>query len=232
MHYVADNDAFDALAPGATATDRFTYTVTDSGGLNHEATIEITVTGVADGITTSGGNRNDLIIGTAGEDRLAGNNGNDRLFGLGGHDWIEGGRGDDQLDGGSGIDVLIGGKGDDRLTGGSGADTFGFGANDGNDFILDFNTSEDQLSFASGTGVRSTRVGDYNGDGTSDLLLSLTGGGSVTLYGVSSLNDVHIGYAPAINGESEAITMVRASQPAHDTTQINNPASDYFAYGF
>ena len=32
LRYVADNDAFDALAPGATASDSFSYTVTDADG--------------------------------------------------------------------------------------------------------------------------------------------------------------------------------------------------------
>jgi VCBS repeat-containing protein len=231
LQYVADSDAFDALAPGATATDRFTYTITDRDGLSHQATVEITVTGLADGITTSGGNGNDLMFGSGGEDRLAGNNGNDRLFGLGGHDWLDGGRGHDQLDGGGGRDVLIGGQGDDRLTGGSGADTFSFGIQSGNDVILDFNINEDQLSFTSGTGVRSTRVADYNGDGTTDLWLSLTGGGSVTLYGVSSLSEVHIAATPAITG-AEDTAMGWAFQSAHDKAQVNNTAGDHFAYAF
>jgi Ca2+-binding RTX toxin-like protein len=179
----------------------------------------------------SGGNGNDLMLGSGGEDRLAGNNGNDRLFGLGGHDWLDGGRGHDQLDGGSGRDVLIGGQGDDRLTGGIGADTFSFDIQSGNDIILDFNTSEDQLSFTSGTGVRTTRVADYNGDGTSDLWLSLTGGGSVILYGVSSLSEVPIAATPAITGADDT-AMGWALQSAHDGAQVNNTAGDQFAYGF
>ncbi|WP_163484962.1 Ig-like domain-containing protein, partial [Escherichia coli] len=50
LQYVADADAFDALAPGATATDSFTYTVTDAGGLTSTATVTVTVTGIADGV--------------------------------------------------------------------------------------------------------------------------------------------------------------------------------------
>lgn len=234
LQYVADNDAFDALALGATATDHFIYTVTDQGGLSHSATVDVTVTGIADGITTNGGNGNDLITGTGGEDRLFGDNGNDRLFGLGGHDRLDGGRGDDDaLDGGSGIDLLIGGQGNDRLTGGSGADTFRFAAQSGNDFILDFNTAEDQLSFASDTGIRSARSADYNNDGKSDLMLTLSGGGSVTLYGVSSLSEVHIGDIPAIHGGPSATTMgwAVASSDAYDVAQFNKVAGDQFAYG-
>ena len=113
------------------------------------------------------------------------------LFGLGGHDRLDGGRGDDALDGGSGNDLLIGGQGNDRLTGGAGADTFRFAAKSGNDVILDFNIAEDQLSFAADTGIRSSRIGRLNSDGVADLLLDLTGGGSVTLYGVSTARRRH-----------------------------------------
>ena len=234
LNYVADHDAFDALAPGATAIDRFTYTVTDSGGLSHSATVDVTVTGIADGVTTAGGNGNDLLVGTGGEDRLSGDNGNDRLFGLGGHDLLEGGRGDDQLDGGSGIDLLTGGQGNDRMTGGSGADTFRFAAQSGNDFILDFNSAEDQLSFASDTAIRSARTADHDGDGRADLMLTLTGGGSVTLYGVSSLGEVHVGAIPAIH-EDSAIGMAGwsvGSADAYDAIHLSNFASDHFAYAF
>ena len=66
LRYVADNDAFDALAPGASAVDSFRYTVTDRAGLTSTATVNVTVTGVADGIVTFGGNGNDFILGTGG----------------------------------------------------------------------------------------------------------------------------------------------------------------------
>ena len=64
LRYVADADAFDALAPGATAVDHFTYTVTDGHGLTSTATVAVTVTGIADGITVFAGNGNDLVNGT------------------------------------------------------------------------------------------------------------------------------------------------------------------------
>jgi hypothetical protein len=185
-------------------------------------------------VTLGGGNGNDLLTGTGGEDRLAGDSGNDRLFGLGGHDRLDGGRGDDQLDGGSGIDLLIGGQGNDRLTGGSGADTFGFEAQSGNDYILDFNAAEDRLSFASDTGIRSARTADYNGDGKADLMLVLTGGGAVTLYGVASLGEVHVGPIPAIHAGSSVGSMGWAAGPAggYDSTQLNKFAIDHFVCAF
>ncbi|MEA1072604.1 Calx-beta domain-containing protein [Sphingomonas sp. LY160] len=202
LRYVADGDSFDALAPGATAIDSFTYTVTDAGGLSRTATVNVTVTGVADGVTRSGGNGADRINGTEGEDRLFGENGNDQLFGLDGHDRLDGGRGDDRLDGGIGNDLLIGGQGNDTLIGGAGFDTFLFGKSSGEDVIRDFDTSADQLSFADGIGIRSSRTFDANGDGIADLSISLTGGGSVTLLGVASLSGVKVGPVPAIHQQS------------------------------
>ncbi|MDO8788210.1 MAG: VCBS domain-containing protein [Sulfuritalea sp.] len=47
--YIADQNAADALATGATATDTFTYTVADPGGLvSNSTTLTITVTGTND----------------------------------------------------------------------------------------------------------------------------------------------------------------------------------------
>ena len=82
-----------------------------------------------------------VVVGTAGSDRLVGGSGNDVLCGLGGddvllggsgHDYLDGGDGSDELQGGSGNDVLDGGAGFDRHFGGSGNDTLRNGeVNDG-----------------------------------------------------------------------------------------------------
>lgn len=192
LRYVADNDAFDALAPGATATDSFTYTVTDKGGLSSTATVSVSVKGIADGITTLGGNGNDSLTGTGGEDRLSGDNGDDRLFGLDGHDRLDGGRGNDQLFGGRGNDLLIGGQGDDTLEGGAGRDSFVLSARGGNDVVVDFDIANDKLLF-DGTAIRSSEARDWNGDGITDIRLNLSAGGTVTLLGLSSLPGVQTG---------------------------------------
>lgn len=174
LRYVADDDTFDALAPGATATDRFTYTVTDAGGLTHTATVSVTVTGIADGVTLNGGNGIDHLMGTGGEDVLFGGNGDDVLNGGAGHDW------------------LFGQRGNDTLTGGTGRDTFVFGKATGADIITDFDTTSDRLLLTDGTTVRRATALDVNGDGILDLRIDLANGGSVSLLGVSSLTDVAI----------------------------------------
>ncbi|WP_129792675.1 Ig-like domain-containing protein [Sphingosinicella sp. CPCC 101087] len=176
LRYVADADAFDALAPGETRIDSFSYTITDPDGLTSTATVQVTVTGINDGLALSGGNGDDVLEGTAGEDRLSGGNGEDWLLGLDGHDWLDGGNHDDVLIGGAGNDVLNGGNhddilhagagadvlnggnhadrlnggaGDDVLTGGNHNDVFIFSETGGNDLITDFRRGQDKIDLSS-----------------------------------------------------------------------------------
>ncbi|AQR75333.1 Ig-like domain-containing protein [Sphingomonas sp. LM7] len=230
LKYVADNDAFDALAPGAKQVDIFTYTVTDANGLTSTATVSVTVTGIADGVTRNGTYNSETINGTAGEDRLWGGGlGNDTLNGLGGHDWLSGGLGNDRIDGGDGNDVLFGNLGDDtlmggngkdglfgsygydKLWGGAGADTFHFGATFGDDTVYDFDTAEDRIILDDGIAVTRTRVQDVNGDGLNDLVLTFSVG-SATLLGVGNASqvkyaapDYYSAHQPGLDGSLEGV---------------------------
>ncbi|WP_118857540.1 Calx-beta domain-containing protein [Sphingomonas mesophila] len=197
LRYVASHDSFDFLAPGATVTDTFRYTVTDAGGLSSIATVTVTVTGIDDGVTIRAGNGNNAVDGGPGEDKLYGENGNDTLNGGAGHDLLDGGRGTDTLNGGIGNDVLIGGQGNDVLTGGAGFDTFVFGKSGGNDVILDYDKLRDTVRLDDGQSVKSSRSADLNGDGLADLYVELTGGGSISLIGIASLGDVKVESAGA-----------------------------------
>lgn len=197
LRYVADDDSFDGLAVGATATDSFTYTIRDADGLTSTATITVTVTGIADGVRVTAGNGNDVVTGLGGEDRLYGENGNDTLNGGAGHDLLDGGRGNDILNGQIGNDFLVGGRGDDRLTGGDGRDTFVFGANSGHDIVTDFATASDTIRLSDGVTIFGTSSSDYNGDGIADLRLTFNDGGTATLLGLSSLTGVTIETGPA-----------------------------------
>jgi Ca2+-binding RTX toxin-like protein len=140
----------------------------------------------------TGNGLENVITGNALNNVLSGLNGNDTLNGGGGNDLLDGGRGNDQLNGGEGDDTLIGGQGDDRLTGGIGADTFRFASQSGNDVILDFDKTQDKLVFETGTGIKSSKALDTNGDGTLDMVLALKGGGSVTLLNISSMSGVQV----------------------------------------
>ncbi|MBI1197191.1 MAG: hypothetical protein GC203_04945, partial [Phenylobacterium sp.] len=120
--YTADADIFDLLGLGQTAQDSFTYVMRDAGGETSSASVSVTISGVADGPTQTGGNGVDTLTGTSADEKLDGGNGNDSLFGGAGADTLVGGNGDDALSGGDGIDSLTGGNGADTLEGGAGHD--------------------------------------------------------------------------------------------------------------
>lgn len=201
LRYVADHDSFDALPPGASVVDTFSYTVTDEHGLTSTATVSVTVTGVADGVTLHGGNGKDTLTGTEGEDYLNGGNGVDTLYGLGGHDLLVGGNGNDSLDGGTGNDALAGGHGGDWLTGGAGADLFVFGKGGGEDMITDFEVGVDRLVLQDGIGVKNAFIADVDQDGEDDLVIAFTnGGGAVALLGVTNFGAVGFAGPEALSG--------------------------------
>jgi Ca2+-binding RTX toxin-like protein len=128
----------------------------------------------------SAGAGNDTISGLETSDVVFGNAGDDTLYGNGGADSLYGGAGADTLYGGAGADTLIGGAGNDTLIGGPDADRYSFGPNSGADLILGFNDAEGDVMALNG---QSYVTGD---DGQGNLLLTLSGGGTVTLQGVAS----------------------------------------------
>jgi predicted extracellular nuclease/Ca2+-binding RTX toxin-like protein len=230
LQYVADNDAFDALAPGATQVDHFTYTISDGHGLTSTASVDVTVTGIDDGVTRTGTIFADTLNGTGGEDKLVGGLGNDTLNGLGGHDYLNGGLGNDTLNGGDGNDVLFGdlgndilnggagqdelfgGLGNDTLSGGTGADLFHFGRAESSDTITDFNTGEDRIILDDGVSVQKSKVADVNHDGVKDVTLTLSQGTSVTLLGVGNASavkfaapDYYSNHQPGVGGLLDGI---------------------------
>ena len=81
----------------------------------------------------NGGSGSQVVVGTAGPDRLSGGSGDDVLCGLGGDDFLDGGSGNDHIEGGAGNDTLQGGSDDDVLDGGAGLDRVSGGS--GNDTI-------------------------------------------------------------------------------------------------
>jgi predicted extracellular nuclease len=214
LQYVADADAFDQLPTGATATDTFHYTLSD-GIQTSTASVTVTVTGIADGSTTSGGNAAENLSGSAGEDKIYGNGGNDALSGGDGADFLSGAVGNDTLNGDNGRDTLLGGTGNDSLkggagddylsgdvgtdtlTGGLGADTFVFGQVGGKDLITDFDTNVDRVLLANNIHLQSSLVSDMDHDGVGDLTLTFTTGTQAVLLGVHDVNAVHFDYTTA-----------------------------------
>ena len=93
---------------------------------------------------------NDSLLGGGGNDRIYGGTGEDTMRGSAGHDLLYGGDNDDRLFGDSGQDSLNGGKGNDLHFGGLDKDAFIFVpfADQGDDFIFDFNPAEgDKIRF-------------------------------------------------------------------------------------
>ena len=115
---------------------------------------------------SSGTNANDMVIGSAGADKLYGGDGDDTIYGgegndaingQGGNDIIYGGDGDDHAFGEWGNDTFEGGKGNDRLEGAWGDDTYIFGRGDGADTIYDF-VGNDTIRFKDGISLKDITV--------------------------------------------------------------------------
>lgn len=122
----------------------------------------------------------DTITGADGADLIFGNQGADVLYGNQGNDTLYGGQGNDVLYGGQGNDLLLGNLGDDTLCGGLGADRFVLDARSGHDTVLGFDAAAgDRLSICGQTYT----VGSAS-DGSA--VLTLSGGGSVTLAGIGA----------------------------------------------
>lgn len=88
--------------------------------------------GTAD-VRMEGGEGDDLLLGSLGNDALDGGDGQDTLRGGAGNDDLDGGTDNDRLIGNRGDDELSGGDGNDRLTGRRGSDSVS--GNDGDDMI-------------------------------------------------------------------------------------------------
>jgi Ca2+-binding RTX toxin-like protein len=82
--------------------------------------------GLAGDDLIQGGDGDDLVWGGIGSDTLKGDDGNDSLWGGDGNDTLVGGNGDDILYGDAGNDILQAGAGSDIMTGGAGNDIFRF----------------------------------------------------------------------------------------------------------
>ena len=145
-------------------------------------------------VTISGGDGADTInnwggaasmIGGKGNDVIWGNTGADTLRGGANNDKLHGDTGNDRLYGDSGDDSLWGDKGNDTLYGGSGKDIFIYKPNEGTDRIMDYSFSEgDRLQILKSSGKAG---GTFSKSGLSggNLVLTISGGGSVIFNDVS-----------------------------------------------
>ncbi|ELS05398.1 VCBS repeat-containing protein, partial [Xenococcus sp. PCC 7305] len=132
------NGQFDSLNDGESATDTFSYTISD-GNLTDTGTVTIAI---ATNQVINGTNLDDTVIGGAGKDTLYGLDGNDLLLGQDNDDRLIGGNGNDVLNGEAGADILLGRNNHDTLNGGIGADVL-YGQED--DDYLNGNEGNDTL---------------------------------------------------------------------------------------
>jgi hypothetical protein len=154
--YTADADAFDNLTPSQHATDSFTYVIQDQGGETSSASVTVTVSGIANGPTQTGGAGDDSMAGSfanesitsgAGNDTIDAGAGADTLAGGAGNDMLLGGAGADSLSASDGNDTLVGGVGNDVLSGNRGNDLFVFSQSFGHDTIIDYQVGTDHIEF-------------------------------------------------------------------------------------
>ncbi len=200
---------------------------------------------------------NDTLFGRIGNDELNGGAGNDMLFGNQSSDILRGGDGEDTLDGGtsgddlfgdagndtlfggSGSDDLNGGTGDDILTGGANTDRFEFGADFGNDTVVDFSNNE-TLNL-SALGVTSLADLSIVQDGA-NTVITINGDAenSITLEGITatSINENDFIFdtgGGSISASSAPVEVVGdVFEFASDDTQINgdDQESDFASASF
>ncbi|MGK7919187.1 MAG: calcium-binding protein, partial [Trichodesmium sp.] len=127
----------------------------------------------SDNLIGSSTNTNNFIPGYRENDIISGGDGNDLLYG---------GKGNDTVDGGAGIDLINGNRGDDILIGGTGGDRFDFGANDGNNIIVDFEDGIDVIGLGDGLSFEQLTISQVGND-TRISVDQL----SITLQGVADL---------------------------------------------
>ena len=124
------------------------------------------------------------VSGTAGLS-LTGNEFDNTLVGGNGADTLIGGAGNDVLNSGAGNDLLTGGAGNDTMNGGAGADVFSFVAGFGNDLVGDFTLGQDKLDLT-GLGITAanfTASASINAAGTAIITI---GSDSIRLNGITA----------------------------------------------
>ena len=150
------------------------------------------------GKNVNGGNGNDSLTGTDGDDVVNGGNGNDTLTGLAGDDILNGGNGNDIMNAGAGNDVVSGGNGDDTIDGGEGNDSLDGGngndimaAGDGNDSlsggngddVMDGGADNDSLSGGNGNDTMTGGDGNDNLSGGNGNDIIVGGAGDDVMSG-------------------------------------------------
>ncbi len=141
--YVVDNTGDVVTENANEGTDTVQSSVTYMLAANVE---NLVLTGTA-AINGTGNTLNNTLTGNSGNNTLTAGTGNDTLSGGAGNDTLKGEAGNDTLDGGAGTDSLNGAVGND---------TYSFGRGDGQDTVVDSDTTAgnvDKVVFKAGVAV-------------------------------------------------------------------------------
>jgi hypothetical protein len=180
-----------------------------------------TVTGTAGDDVITVGNGNDHVDAGAGNDTVTGGNGNDVILGGDGNDVIVGGNGNTSIDGGNGNDSLTAGNGNDTLTGDAGDDTLRAG--NGND-TLDGGAGNDVLIGGNGNDILIGGAGNdtLTGGNGNDTFVFGPGFGQdvVTNFG----HNARIEFTDGVFNNFPQVEA--ASQQVGASTVITDPAGD------
>ena len=126
--------AFTTIVGGSTTSTLMTVTNSTKSPVTISSAIKtVDASARIFAVKITGNSEPNTILGGAENDTLLGNSGADYLNGL---------YGDDKLYGGIGNDTLIGNRGNDSLWGEGGNDTFIYGADDGKDVIVGFESND------------------------------------------------------------------------------------------
>ena len=139
--------------------------------------------------TTIGGDGDDLLVATDGNDTIDGGANSDVILGDAGNDTLTGGTGRDIIRGGSGNDSLSGGDHGDIILGGTGVDTINGDA--GNDLLLG-GTGDDLLKGGTGNDTLIGGAGNDElwGGAGADTFKYVENSGSDTIKDFDVANDM------------------------------------------
>lgn len=157
------------------------------------APINLALEGGAIGATYFALDGDDVVIGTAG---------NDRMYGGDGDDYLEAADGDDRVYGGAGDDTLSGGRGDNVLDGGDGSDDYRVGLNDGGIQIQETSGQNDQLT------LEVSSPSDFNWNDTFETVAVENG----TLNMVSRAGNLNIQIEDFVWGADTVETIALADE--------------------
>lgn len=210
-HFLGGNSAIDYVQPdgGYYLTTTEINQIVAGGGTGGQ--YDQVIVGTASG---------EQLVGSAGKDLIQGLAGDDQLFGLGGNDTLQGGDGADYLAGGNGSGS---GSGNDRLEGGVGADTLS--GEDGANTLIG-GAGDDDYVYGGGQDTIDNTGGGYdgvffnNGITAQDLTFSRDGDDLVVTVAGNATGFVRV-TGHFLGGDSALDFVQPASGSLLDTAAIN-----------